>query len=86
MSDRGAALQKLGAFSGASRYSTGRYQVYHNIGHVNYVPTVTTQGSGTLIAMLKNITGTYFEVEVSDDAGNYEDGALPFNVWRRCKK
>lgn len=76
--DRGSTQQKLGAFDRVYRYNTGRYRVYHNIGHANYVPTVTTQGSGTLVAMLKNITSTYFEVEVSDDAGNYEDGSFSF--------
>lgn len=71
---------KTGAFTGSSRDSLGAYTVYHSIGHTNYAPTVTAQAqSGTLVAMIKNLTANYFEVEISTDTGNYEDGAFSFS-------
>lgn len=75
----GSADLKMGAFRDSSRDSLGAYTVYHSIGHTDYVPTVTAQAqSGTLIAMIKNLTANYFEVEISNDSGNYDDGAFSF--------
>ncbi|MFK2664624.1 collagen-like protein [Bacteroides fragilis] len=70
-----------------SNISTGRYRIYHNLGHTKYSAIIqASDDNGWCFGMVKNITGTYLEVHLVD--ANQGDRNVNFylylvgrNVW-----
>ena len=70
-----------------SNISTGRYRIYHNLGHTKYSAIIqASDGNGWCFGMVKSITSTYLEVHLVD--ANQGDRNVNFylylvgrNVW-----
>ena len=70
-----------------SNISTGRYRIYHNLGHTKYSAIIqASDDNGWCFGMVKSITSTYLEVHLAD--ANKGDRNVNFylylvgrNVW-----
>ena len=70
-----------------SNISTGRYRIYHNLGHTKYSAIIqASDDNGWCFGMVKSITSTYLEVHLVD--ANQGDRNVNFylylvgrNVW-----